>query len=179
MNTAELSMTTVRFRFLPVAGWWGLGALLAVLVEALVRLFPAALRPLFEGGLGPVEWTAYFASIAALAIGEGYRGFQKAFSPRAVARAFAVADQPTWVKVLAPLYVMGLVHATRRRLVINWCLTLGIVALIVAVARLPWPWRQIVDAGVVAGLTWGTVSILVMLLQGLAGRPPEVDLEHP
>lgn len=106
---------------------------------------------------------------------EGYRGFQRGFSPRVVARAFHLARNPRalWV-MLAPLYAMGLVHATRRRLAISWTFVLAIVAVVVGVRHVPQPWRGIIDTGVVVGLVWGIVAIVVFV-----ARRPDVDLELP
>ena len=39
--------------------------------------------------------------------------------------------------------------------------------------------KQLVDAGVVAGLGWGLVAILVFAARALGGRPPAVALELP
>lgn len=43
------------------------------------------------------------------------------------------------------------------------------------VKRLPYPWRSIVDAGVVTGLVWGAVSIINLYVRALLGTPPGVD----
>jgi hypothetical protein len=44
------------------------------------------------------------------------------------------------------------------------------------VKRLPYPYRSIVDAGVVAGLTWGSVSIAVHYIRAVVFNvDPGVD----
>jgi hypothetical protein len=55
------------------------------------------------------------------------------------------------------------------------------VAIIVAaVKRLPYPYRNIVDAGVVAGLTWGSISILILYLKAwITGKSPDIDAALP
>src|SRR5689334_9648633 len=90
---------------------------------------------------------------------EGYRAFHKAFAPRVVARAQYLAEHPRPLYVLiAPLYCMGFVHATRRRLIASWCVWVGVVALIVLVRQAPQPWHGIIDAGVILGLGAGVLS---------------------
>jgi hypothetical protein len=161
------------------AALWGIGGTLALLIEALLRLVPRAIGPLLEGAeLTPTQWAAYAGAPLLLAYMEGYRGFQKSFVPRAVARAAAVVDEPLWAKLLSPLYCMALIRARRQRLIVNWCLTLGIIGLIIVVSQMPDPWRAIVDAGVVAGLGWGTLALVVIAGRAWAtGAPPDVDLE--
>lgn len=71
---------------------------------------------------------------------------------------------------------MGLIHATRKRMITSWAVTLGVAGIVAAVKRLPPVGRCIVDAGVVVGLTWGSISILVNFFQAIrTGTPPSVD----
>lgn len=145
---------------LGAAGWWGIVGVIAILGKAIYQLVPVALRA-FEHSLGLVHWTTLVAWVAFMAYSEGYRAFHQGFSPRVVARAHHLAAHPrTLFVVLAPFYCMGLLHATRKRLIVSWCVTLGIVALIVLVRQLDQPWRGIIDAGVVLGLSIGIASIL-------------------
>lgn len=161
---------------------WAVLGLLAVLVDAIVRLLPRALEP-FVGedvSLGPIGALAYVAAIVSLAYSEGYRGFQQRFSPRVVARALALAERRTWWLVaLAPVMAMGLIHATRRRLIGSWCLVAGIVALVLLVGMLPQPWRGAIDAGVVVGLSWGSVATVILTIRALRGDVPAVDPDLP
>lgn len=66
-------------------------------------------------------------------------------------------------------------------MIVSWSVTIGVAAIVAAVKRLPYPWRNIVDAGVVIGLTWGSISImggyLISLLTGIA--PIDVDPSLP
>lgn len=109
---------------------------------------------------------------------EGYKGFQTKFAPLVVARSQTIE---TWYHaLLAPFYSMGLMHATKKRLTVSWCVTLGVAGIVAAVKKFPYPWRNIVDAGVVAGLTWGSVSILVIWCQSLyQGKSPDIDPALP
>lgn len=165
-------------RFL-VSAYAVLGVVL-FLLAAVVRLLPMALEPL-SGPLDTVHVAAYAGSVVFMAYSEGYRGFQRQFSPRVVARARGLAEGqvPLVWTLLAPVVAMGLLHATRKRLIISWGITLGVVVLVTLVRALAQPWRGIVDAGVVVGLTWGCVAILVFWARSLLGRPPEIAPDFP
>ena len=160
---------------LGAAGWWGIVGVIAILGKAIYQLVPVALRA-FDHPLGPAHWITLVVWVAFMAYSEGYRAFHKAFSPRCVARAHFLAAHPRPLHVaLAPLYCMGLLHATRKRLIVSWCVALGIVALIVLVRQLEQPWRGIIDGGVVLGLSIGIVSIVYFA----AGKSPSVPPDVP
>ncbi len=164
-------------------GWlaaiWGVGGVVLLLGNAVARLAPMAVEAI-RGPLGFLEWGSLVACVAFMGFFEGYRGFQLGFSPRVVSRAVHLARQPRPALVLlAPLFCMGLVHASRKRLTVSWILTAGIVGLVIAVRQVPQPWRGILDAGVVVGLSWGIVAILAFGLRALAGRPPAMQVELP
>jgi hypothetical protein len=54
---------------------------------------------------------------------------------------------------------MGYIYATRKRKIISIGLTLMIICFILIARILPQPWRGIIDAGVVVGLSIGIISI--------------------
>ncbi|MFT4622593.1 MAG: hypothetical protein ACI8PZ_001249 [Myxococcota bacterium] len=156
---------------------WGLLGVVILLVNALWRLVPLAALPFVQDGFGPAHWGAYAAFAVFMAWSEGYRGFQKQFVPRVIARAQGLPVQPRWTWPVAPAVCMGLLHATRRRLIISWVLLLGILALVLGVRQLPWEWRAIVDGGVVVGLGWGLVSLGWQT--ATAARRPTVEADFP
>lgn len=159
---------------------WAIVGVLALLGQAIARLLPRALEPVLDGSLTPAAIVAFLASIVALGYSEGYRGFQQRFSPRAAVRAVHLARNPKPLLVaLAPMMAMGLIHGTRRRLIGSWTLLAGIIVLIVLVSRLEQPWRGAIDAGVVVGLGWGWTATLVLFVQTLRGRGPDVPAEVP
>lgn len=159
---------------------WGVLGVVTVLVEALCRLGATAARILTVHALTTGQLVLLAAWTVTIAYFEGYRGFQRRFSPRVVARALHLAEHGRPLHVaLAPLYCMALLHATRRRLIATWALVAGIVALILLVRQMPPPYRAIVDAGVAFALAWGAVSILVCLARGLAGRPLGISADVP
>lgn len=164
---------------------WGIGGICVLLGFALYRLVPFAIEPLIAveppyGAMSTAESVAYAVSVIVLAYSEGYRAFQKGFSPRVVKRALHAAREPTLARVLfAPAFCMGLFDAERRRLIVSWCTSLGVLCLVLLVSQLPAPWRSIVDAGVVAGLSWGLASILWFTVRGLIGHPPSIPSDVP
>ena len=162
-----------RARLGPI-GWWGLIGVLALLGDAIYRLIPKALAA-FDYPFTALEWTTLLVWCAFIVYSEGYRAFHKAFSPRVVARAqhLSAHPRPLFV-VIAPLYCMGFVHATRRRMIASWCVWLGIVGLIVLVRQAPQPWHGIIDAGVVLGLGVGVLSILYYASGKDLPVPPDV-----
>ena len=116
---------------------------------------------------------------------EGYKGFQTKFSPLVVKRSFSLVpgkNGTSWYHfLLAPFYSMGLIHATKKRQIVSWSVTIGVAAIVGAVKRLPYPWRNIIDAGVVAGLSWGSISIAILYIKSwIVGSPPSgTDPELP
>jgi hypothetical protein len=163
-----------------IAALWGVLGFSAILVQAIVRLTPLALEPVRDGNLAAWHWALYGASILFNGYFEGYRAFQKQAAPRIVARALHLGEHPRPLHVaLAPFFCTGLFHATRRRVISMWILYGGLVVLIVSVRMLAQPWRGMIDAGVVVGLSWGVVAILATYRRALAGHPPAASPELP
>ncbi|MFW2403378.1 MAG: hypothetical protein ACN4GT_01345 [Gammaproteobacteria bacterium] len=144
------------------AAVWGAAGGAAVCAYAVWRLAPIAAEA-FEMSLSPLQWAVLLANVLFMAWSEGYRGFQKKFAPRVAARALYLyrSAEPLWVRILAPMFCFGYFRAARRTRLIAWWATIGIVILVVLVDQLVQPWRGIIDAGVVVGLTWGIASLLV------------------
>ncbi len=158
---------------------WGVLGLSLLFGSALHRLYPYA-QELCGMTLAWIHWVALVASLVFMGYAEGYKGFHLKFSPRVAARAFYLKQNPSFARVLfAPLFCMGFFHATRKRKMVSYCLTLMIVGLIVWVKTLEQPWRGIVDAGVVLGLGWGLVSIWIFALQAFFGKGFNVSPETP
>jgi len=146
---------------------WGLAGVLLLLASATLRLAPLALDA-FSYDLSWLHWVSLTVIVLGMAYAEGYKGFQKAFSPRTAARARYLRQNPRILHVvLAPFFCMGYFHATRRRKITSIALTSGIVVLIILVHFVEQPWRGIIDAGVVVGLAWGIVSLVVFSIQAL------------
>lgn len=153
---------------------WGIGGVLTVLLFAIYRLAPMALA-LENFQLSILHWIALIFSVVYMAYAEGYKGFHLGFAPRVVMRAMYLRENPNITHVLlAPVFCMGFIYATRKRQILSIALTLMIVCFIVLVRMTPQPWRGILDAGVVMGLSIGIISILHFVV--LAQKNPKAIL---
>jgi hypothetical protein len=139
---------------------WGIGGVVVLLGSAIYRLVPLAIEG-FSYQFLWYHWTMLVFVVLGMAYSEGYRAFQKGFSPRVAARARYLRDHPRFFHVLcAPFFCMGYCHAPKKRRITSISVTIGIVILVLLVRLLQQPWRGIVDQGVVAGLAWGLISLL-------------------
>ena len=158
---------------------WGVGWVLWLLGRAVWKLTPLALEPWTQNLMSSGQKWLYLGWLVLNAYAEGYRGFQKRFSPRVVSRAAYLGQNPTPLRVVLALpFCMSLFHATRRQRWVSWIFIVVLVAVIIAVRALPQPWRGIIDGGVVIGLGWGMLVIVWLfaryLVTGLA--PEATDL---
>lgn len=148
-----------------VGAVWGLSGIFLLLGTAIYRLSLIALDA-FSYDFLWYHWLFLFCFTVFMAYAEGYKGFQKQFSPRVAARAKFLTNHTNIVHILfGPLFCMSFLHAPKRRQITSILVTVIIILLIVLVRFLPQPWRGIVDAGVVVGLAWGLVSLLVFSIQ--------------
>lgn len=154
---------------------WGMVGILAFIGRGLYRLSEVAWELTSGRALMGAEWGGLALWCVFMVYGEGYKGFHKAFSPRVVLRLHVLAARPSlgW-GLLAPVVGMGLLRATRKRLIVSWCLVIGIVALVVFISRLSYPYRSIVDLGVVLGLSVGSVSLVYHYILALRGHLPSM-----
>ena len=144
-----------------LAAWWGIAGVFAIVLYAVLRLWVYTAEAI-RMELGLLAWTALIANVVFMAWSEGYRGFQQKFSPRVAARALFLTRHPVpWTYlVFAPLFCIGYFAAAKRVRYFAWFGTTAIVILVLLVHRLDQPWRGIVDAGVVVGLSWGLMSLI-------------------
>lgn len=166
-----------------ILGWllfaWGVLGVVALLASSLWRLGPLAWEAI-ESGLSTVQWAVLAVWVVVSAHAEGYRGFHRRFSPRVVARALYLGAHPHLVwGLLAPIYCMSLVHASRRGKIVARTLVVAIVGLVILIRALAQPWRGVIDAGVVVGIGLGLASMLGFAVAALAGRPPAIDPDLP
>jgi hypothetical protein len=146
-------------------------------------------HPIVRDGLGSMNtrshWVFFLATLSFFAYYEGYKGFQKGLCPRVVSRAWIVSQRsvsglPTWHKVIAPAFCIGYFHATKKRMITSWAITGTIFVVVIFVRRLPDPWRAMIDAGVMLGLTWGVLSTVGIYAMSLIdGAPPDFDPSLP
>jgi hypothetical protein len=146
------------------------------------RVVPIAIYPFTAAaaldGYAPLSTfhlVAYVVTIAYFAHAEGYKGFQQKLAPLVVTRAFTLsADSPWHHHLLAPQYSSGLFYASKKRKIVSWCVTVGVAGIVIAVKKLPYPWRNIIDGGVIVGLGWGAIAIVVNYIKVMAGMPIRV-----
>lgn len=163
-----------------LAASWGVLGVLLLLGQAIWRLGDRALTAMAYD-LSPLQVATAVAWAAFSLYYEGYRAFQRRFSPRVVARALVVGRElkPLHV-VLAPAFCMSFFHATRRGMIVAWSMVVMIVCLVLLVSQLSQPWRGIIDGGVVLALLWGALAIVVYFAKALSsGAPPRVDPALP
>lgn len=158
---------------------WGIGGIIGLLTYSVFHLAGLGIEA-FAYTWDWRHWTVFVLNTAFMAHSEGYKGFQQAFAPRVVARAQTLIDSPSLLRLLlAPLFCMGYFHATRRRLISVYVLTIAIVSFIVIFQYISQPWRGILDWGVVVGLAWGITSIAVFAVKAWLGLGPAYSAELP
>jgi len=163
-----------------IASLWGVVGVCAVVFNAVKRLLPVALEPFSKGGVSVSFWVGYVSFSVLMAYAEGYKAFQKKFAPLVVKRALTLDKKASPLQlVLAAPYSMGMFHATKKRKIVSWSITAGVFLLVKIVKTLPYPYRSLVDAGVVAGLSWGGVSIIYNYIRSLGGHVPDIDPALP
>lgn len=162
-----------------IAAIWGVLGACAVLSFAVMRMF----KQVSEGFQHPLEIMHYAVMIPWLIFmlySEGYKGFQKGYSPRVAARANYLRDHATLLRTaLAPLFCMGFFHSTKKRKIVIGCLLVGVTALVMIFQFIPQPWRGVLDLGVVLGLSWGILATLVFFFKYWFGDAATADPEVP
>ncbi|QQL44795.1 hypothetical protein [Sulfuriroseicoccus oceanibius] len=141
-----------------------------LLGSAIYRLAPRVMEAV-EMGLSTFQWVVMGVFAVFMIYSEGYKGFQKKFSPRSAARVRYLRDHPVPLHVLvAPVFVMGFFHATRKTRLTVTILTVAIALLVFLVSKCPQPWRGVIDLGVVVGLSYGLASFWASTAKALAGE---------
>merc|ERR1740117_171544 len=165
---------------------WGCFGVIYILTKAIMRVAPIAYEP-FMGtnsplpGFSTIQWSLYTLSCLFFAYAEGYKGFHLKFAPLVVKRSFTLVVGTTQGNnpinyLLAPFFSMGLFYATKRRLITSWCVSIGVAIIVALVKQLAPVPRCILDAGVVVGLSIGSVSILYHYLKSMiTGKLPDID----
>jgi len=156
---------------------FGVCQVITILGSAIRRLVPIALQPFANKDLLAHHWVMFFASAAIMAYVEGYRAFHLKFAPLVVKRSFGLAERKGFVNcLLAGPFSMGLIGATRKRTIVSWGVSIGVFSVVYVVKKLPYPWRPIVDVGVISGLTVGSLSIVFHCAKALLeGKLPDID----
>ena len=147
--------------------WWAVIGMELLLAEGYVRLGIRGAQTL-RAGLEPMQWLAFVALTAFFVYVEGMRALQRRFAPHVIDRALELrASRNTVLRVLAPLYALGVIGGSRQKLARAWAGVLAILLAVFIVRRFPEPWRGITDVAVSAALVWGAVALLVQALRRL------------
>lgn len=162
-----------------IAALWGISGIFLLIGSAIYRLSDIGLQT-FNYDLSWYHWAALAFSVIFMGFAEGYRGFQQAWSPRVAARILYLSQNVSPVRfVFAPLFCMGFFSIVRKRMIVTYCLTLGIISMVLLVHQLEQPWRGIVDLGVVTGLIWGLTSLLLFSIKAFFSEGFEHSPEMP
>lgn len=158
------------------AAIWAVIGVSALLLTAIWRLWPHAADLDFVN-LSMLQWLLLIVYVVFMAYSEGYKGFQKGFSPRVAARVrYLLRGQPRPLHILAaPLFALSLIGAPMRKRVITLLLMSMIAILVVAMKYVAQPWRGIIDCGVLVGLAWGLTSFYCLL--AAAALKPDFDVD--
>jgi hypothetical protein len=160
----------VRIRLTPAVAW-ALAGVALIFAVSIARLGARGVATV-GAGLGPFEWAALVALTVTFVYTEGVRALQKRWGPHMVRRTAQLAAEPrAWVRLLAPLHALSLIHAPPPELARAWTGLFAITAAILLVRALPEPWRGIIDLAVSIALTWGTVAIAVLTVRALRAEP--------
>ena len=159
------------------ASIWGIAGFFVLIAFALVNLSRISLDALTQP-FSPLQWAVLLINIVFMAYSEGYKGFQKSYSPRLAARAKYLAKHSSVFQcIFAPLFCMGFFHAPKKRIITSVLLFIMIVIFVLSFRLLPQPWRGILDAGVVVGLTWGLIATAHSCLMAFTQPQWQVDPE--
>jgi hypothetical protein len=166
----KTSQQTLRY----IGAIWGVVGTMALLAYAVWRLGGYAWE-LTDETLTVFEWAILVLWSVYMFYAEGVKAFGRSFSPRVVARAQYIAKRGNLKQILlAPLFCFGYFHTSRKRLIVTYSVTLGIVLLIVMIRFLPQPWRGILDAGAELGIAYGTLTIFYFVWKALVSHPVEI-----
>jgi len=127
-------------------------------------------------------YVLYTLTTLFFAYSEGYKGFQQQFIPFVVSRSHNLQHEPVIYKILAPLYSMGIIKSTPHRKFRTITMLFAVGVMIALAKNLSYPYRNIIDAGVVIWLGWGCVNGVVEWVRvslGKRGSSHHVDLCLP
>ena len=160
--------------------FWGITGFMALLMFAVYRLAKFAYGGYIDPGFAWYHWALLLANTGFMAYYEGFKGFQRGYSPRLISRAKHLYEHPTLTRaLLAPLFCMGFFAAPRRRVIGTCALTVGIIVLVILFQKLPQPWRAALDVGVVVGLSWGIIATVAIGVRVLLDPERAVDPQVP
>ena len=151
-----------------IAAGWSMTGLLVLLGFAIWKLSTYTLESL-QMPLNWMHWSVFIGFTGFMAHSEGYKGFQKSFSPRFAARTKYLLTNSTLTQcIFAPFFSMGYFHAPAKRVIASATLTIMIIVFIFLFRYIPQPWKGLLDAGVVIGLIWGMISTIFFCTKAIS-----------
>lgn len=160
-----------------LAALWGIGGFFYIVGSALLKLATLSLEA-FDYSLSPLQWALLLSNVVFMAYSEGYKGFQQQYAPRFAARVKHLRMHGSPIeRLLAPLFCMNFFNAPKKRIITTFVLLFAIIMLVTLFRLIPQPWRGIIDAGVVVGLTWGLIASLWFCVKSLFDSSFDVDPE--
>ena len=154
-----------------------IGALHGLVIKGPIQFYNNRELWYRNGQLNLIHWISLLLICIFFAYYEGYKGFQLAWSPMLVKRTyhFASMSKPAITLtnsffidssislILGPMLAGGFICGTKRRYILSWGITAFIMIFVVIMRVLPndSTWKCFIDIGVVIGLTWGLVYILI------------------
>lgn len=152
---------TVRTAAANLSFAWGVGGIVLLLGFAIYRLLPHALESLHYG-LAWWQWLMVGVWCIFMVVSEGYDGFQKRLVPRIYERAQKLRMQGGVIeRIFAPLYCLNYFNAEVRRMAVAYLALVLIIGAVIIVHTIEQPWRGMIDWGVIAGLGYGLIALVL------------------
>lgn len=162
-----------------IAAFWGVLGVILLVGKSCQSLFSRAEEAL-RNGLEPYQWIILVCYALFMLYFEGYRGFQKKFSPRTAARVHYLYSHPKPLHVaLAPFFCMGYFYATKKVRIAAIAISTLILCVIFFMRYCPQPWRGIIDVGVILGLSYGLLSFLCFIVKVFTNKDHGHSPETP
>jgi len=162
-----------------IAAIWGALGVTLLVGKSCQSLFFRAEEALLSG-LSTYQWVILVIYALFMLYFEGYKGFQKKFSPRTAARVHYLYLNPRPLHVLlAPFFCMGYFHAKRKVRIAAIAISLLILGVIFLMEFCPQPWRGIIDVGVILGLSYGLLSFGCFLVKVFTTKDHGISPEVP
>lgn len=162
-----------------IGAFWGILGITYSLGKAILGM-QSHVEEAFKQPFTPLHWIMLIGFCFFMIYYEGYKGFQKKYSPRTAARVRYLRDHPNILhSLLAPLFCMGYFFANRKTKLKAYILTIGIALLVMSMSKCPQPWRGIVDLGVMLGLSWGLIAFWIFSYQALTQKEFPYSPETP
>jgi len=146
---------------------WAVTGVVAMLAYAVYRLAFFAVEA-WDMGFTLIQAIILIIHCVFMAYSEGYKGFHLSFSPRFAARVRYILHEGRGIElILAPIFCFGYFGTSRAKQIVALTLTLLLVGIVSLMHYIPQPWRGIIDAGVVLGLSIGIISLLYWVFRQL------------